>query len=149
MAIQSYKLGPGTLLLGSAPNDISAQVTNCRVEVTENVSTSDAVPVLSGEELAAEDDVTFSYALSGNVLQALEAGGVVDWTWENAGQVVDFVFVPRNDVDRAVGGQCTIVPVTIGGDVKTRPQSDFTFRCAGTPIFGPYDPVTDIVTEDV
>lgn len=149
MAIQSYKLGPGTLLLGSAPLDISAQVTSCQVAATENVSTTEAVDVLSGLQLAAEEDVTFSYVISGNLLQALEAGGVVDWTWENAGQVVDFVFVPRNDVDRAVGGQCTIVPVTIGGDVKTRPQSDFSFRCSGTPVFGVYDPVTDIVTEDV
>ena len=68
MTIQSYKQGPGSLTFGVA-QDASAQITNCRVEASENVKSTDAIPVLSGEELPRQDVVTLDWKLSGTVIQ--------------------------------------------------------------------------------
>lgn len=137
MPIVSHKLGPGTLELGSGPLDVSIQVTSCKVTPSENVDTSDPVPVLSGDELAADEDVTFTYVLEGSFLQDLVAAGVVDWSWTNAGTEQAFVFVPNTAAGRQVSGTLKPVPLTIGGDeVKARMGSDFTWRIVGTPTFG-------------
>jgi hypothetical protein len=152
--VNSYKMTAGTLVLGATPLDISAQVTKCVITVAENVTTTDAVPVLSGAELAAEDDVTFTATLEATLLQDLAAAGVVEYAWNNAGTWVDFVFSPADDTDRGVAGQVRVVPIAIGGDVKTRPTSDLTWACRGDadtplPTFGVFDPVDAEVTEDV
>ena len=60
--VNSYKMGPGTLTLGSSPLDVSAQVTSCKVAASENVSSEDAIPVLSGDEIPGEEDVTLEWA---------------------------------------------------------------------------------------
>ena len=93
MPIKSYKL-KGSLTLGTTPLDVSCQVTSVSVNPTENVDTEDAIHVLCGEVLPASDTVDYSYTLSGTVLQDLSTGGVVDYTWDNAGQEVPFEFVP-------------------------------------------------------
>lgn len=137
MAVQSYKMGPGTLTLGTAgAEDVSAQVTNARVEPAEEVTTTDAIPVLSGEEIPAEDDVTHAFTLAGTFLQDITLGGVIDYTWTNAGDTVDFVFIPNTTAARQVSGQCRLVPLTVGGDVKSRPTTDFSWKVIGTPTFG-------------
>lgn len=133
--IKSYKMGDGTFKLGTAgAQDASCQVTNLRVECSENVSTQEAVPVLCGEELPAEDDVTLSWQVAGNVVQDIAATDLVAYTWTNASQTVDFEFVPSTAEARKVTGQLRLVPLTLGGDVKSRPQSDFTWQIIGTPV---------------
>lgn len=137
MPIQSDVLGPGLLSLGSGPLDVSAQLTSCRVNVSENVTSGDAVKVLSGEELEADESVDFTFALEGNLLQDLQALGVVDWSWTNKGTEQPFTFVPNNTRARQVSGVLKPVPLSIGGDeVERRMASDFTWRIVGTPIFG-------------
>lgn len=143
MAIRSYKLGPGVLTLDpGADFDCSAQVTNCRVEWSENVSSEDAIPVLSGEEIAAEESAEYTAKLAGTMLQDLELAGVVAFTWDNAGIEVPFTFQPRSDVDRAVTGTVRIAPLNLGGDVSktARPTSDFSWSCVGLPDFGDATP---------
>lgn len=156
MPIQTYELGPGKLILDDGAFDVSGQVRNCRIDPTETVNTREAIPVLSGEEIAKSEQAEFSFVLAGTMLQSLVADGVVDWSWANAGQPKTFVFVPNNTVDRAVAGTCYPVPLTLGGDVfgtqapvNDPPAADFSWRCQGTPIFGVYDPVTGEVEEDV
>lgn len=146
MAIKTVHLGPGTLKLGSGPLAVAGQITNCRVEVAENVTTGTAIPVLSGEELAASERIDFAYTLAGNLLQDLDAGGVVDWSWQNKGTEQPFEFVPSTAAGRQVSGITFPVPITIGGDVTgtaAKPgdpaRSDFSWRCKGgddEPIFG-------------
>lgn len=158
MAIQTYTLGPGKLLLGPDPEfDVSGQVRNCRVEPSESVTTREAIGVLSGEELPKVDSAEFSYVLAGTMLQSLVADGVIDWSWEKAGTEQQAIFVPNNAALRAVKGTIVVVPLTIGGDVAAPsvaatadpPATDFSWRFKGTPIFGVYNPVGDVVTEDV
>lgn len=149
MTIKSYKMTEGTLLLGTAPLDISGQVTKCLVNPKENVEAGDTFDVLSGEQLIDDDDITFEFTIEFTLLQDLAAAGVIDWSWDNQGTLKPFVFVPKNSTNRAVSGNAYVVPIAIGGDVKSRPTSDATWRVKGTPVFGVYDPVEEEVTEDV
>ncbi len=135
--IQSYKMNDGTLTLGDAPLDISCQLTNAQVNPTENVDTEDAVPVLCGDTLPSTSSADYSFTLSGTVLQDLNTAGVVDYTWQNMGQTVSFIFTPNNPLDATVTGNVRIVPLMIGGDVPTRPTSDFEWVIDGIPVFTP------------
>lgn len=129
--VNSYKMGPGTLTLGSSPLDVSAQVTSCKVAASENVSSEDAIPVLSGDEIPGEEDVTLEWAISGTFVQDLALAGVVAYTWTNASDWVAFHFVPNTTGDRAISGECRLIPLDAGGDVKSRPTSDFEWRARG------------------
>lgn len=129
MAINSYKLDDGTLKLGVAGvMDISCQVTSAVAAASENVKTSDAVAVLCGDELAEEDEVTLTWTLSFNVVQDLAAAGVIAWSYTNAGTEQLFEFIPTTAGARKVTGTVRVVPISIGGDVRTRPQADNTWQ---------------------
>ena len=136
MPIKAYKLNNGTLTLGTTPLDVSCQLTSVSVNPTENVETEEAINVLCGEQLPASDTVSYSYTLSGTGLQDLEAGGFVDYTWTNAGDEVPFVFIPDEALARSVTGVVRIIPLSIGGEVPTRPTSDFEWVVIGIPVFG-------------
>lgn len=129
--VNSYKMGPGTLKIGAGPLDVSAQVTACKVAASENVDESDEIPVLSGDEIPAEEDVTLSWAISGTFVQDLALAGVVAYTWDHASEWVTFTFVPNTAADREITGQCRLIPLDAGGDVKSRPTSDFEWAARG------------------
>jgi len=134
MPIQSHTLGPGLLVLGDGPLDVSAQLTACEVVPAEEVTSTDAISVLSGERLEGDEEVTFRYTLEGTFLQDLALAGVVSWSWANAGTPQAFRFVPDNAAARQVEGIVKPVPLRIGGDeVGARMTSDFTWRIVGTP----------------
>lgn len=146
MPIESYKLGPGTLTLDDgSPFDLSLQVTGCKIVPSENVQTADAVKVLGVDvatgrpaELAAEDSASYTYAISGQVLQDISATGIVQWTWDNEGATVDFTFVPSTAEAVQATGQCRVVPLQFGGDeVDRRPTADFEWKCPAKPVLGP------------
>ena len=146
MAIQSYRLGPGTLTLGTGPLAVSGQITNCRVEAAEVVTPGTAIAVLTGEELAASDKIEHNWTLAGTLLQDLLDAGVVDWSWTNKGTPQPFEFVPNTPLGRGVTGTTFPIPITIGGAVTGTPDkpgdpatSDFSWRCQNgvdEPVFG-------------
>lgn len=137
MAIKKYTVGDGTLTIGAAPLDISAQVTSMRIEWTENVTTADVIPVLSGEETGGEEEATYTAALAGNVVQDIDAAGFVEYSWTNKGTEVPFVFVPNTAKGRQVTGTVRVSPVTLGGDVRDKtPRSDISWSCIGDPVLG-------------
>lgn len=131
MAIKSTVLGPGTLTIGEEGSEeqFAAQLTNIRL--VPNVTTSDPIPVLSGEELDGDD--TEIWEMSGTLLQSFDADSLVDWALANKGEKLPFVFVPNTVADRQYTGIVKVQPVTIGGDVKKRNTSDFTWRMTGAP----------------
>lgn len=132
MTIRNYKLGPGTLTLNpGAAFEMNTQLSNARIEWSESVSSEDAVDVLSGEQLAGDEDATYTAKLAGNALQDLEATGLLAFTWEHMGEEIPFVFVPRTDVGAEVTGTVRVAPLNLGGDVKSRPTSDFSWSCTG------------------
>jgi hypothetical protein len=140
MPIKSYKVGPGVLTLGATPLDVSCQMTSCTITPTENVTTEDAVHVLCGDTLPASDTVDYTYVLDGTLLQDLSTGGVIDYTWTNAGDEVPFSYIPNSDEDAEVAGTVRVIPLAVGGDVTTRPTSDLGWAIIGTPTFTPATP---------
>lgn len=127
MTINSYKVGAGTLTLGSGDLAVAAQCLSAAVIPSEAVKTSDPIPVLSGEELAGSSSSTISARFKGKFLQDGGAAGVVAFSYANAGDIVEFAYVPNTGESAAVAGFVRVVPLQIGGDVsKTdRAQSDF------------------------
>ena len=140
MAVETHKLGPGSLTLGSGAAQFAQQLRQFEVTPTENVTTEDDIEVLSGETVTGEDTVTHEATVSGKILQDLGAAGFVAYTWENNGQVVPFTFKPKTGLSAAVTGTVRILAVKIGGEVKTRMESDFSWSCTGFPTFTPHAP---------
>lgn len=140
MPIQTYKMGPGSLILGALADllDVSCQMVNARVEPVEEVTSTDPIDVLCGETLAAEESATYKFRLKGTLLQDLAAAGVCAWTWEHAGEEHAVTLVPNTTAAREVTGIVRVAPIVIGGDVSktARPQSDIDWAFVGTPTFG-------------
>lgn len=136
MPIVAHDLGPGTLILGSGPLDVTLQVTSCKVTTSENVQEFDDIKVLNHDTLDGGEDVTFSHVLTGTFLQDLVAGGVVAWSWTNAGTEQAFTFVPNTAAARQVQGVLKPVHLDIGGDeMAKKMDTPFTWRIVGTPDF--------------
>lgn len=137
MPVNSYKVGPGVLTFGAGPVAFESQVRSAVVQVSENVKTQEAIPMLSGEELAEEETATYKYALAVTFQQDLEANGVVDYTWDNEGTTVVFSYEPNTADGATITGSCRIVPINVGGVADERPSSDVVFACIGKPVFTP------------
>lgn len=134
MPVLTEKLGPGLLTLGAGPLAVQQQLTGCKLVPTENVTTEDAVKVLSGEEIPEETSETFSWTLQGTVLQSLLAAGVVAWSWANKGTEQAFTFEP-NAGGASFEGTLKPVPLQVGGDeVDKRMTASFTWRLVGDPV---------------
>lgn len=140
MAIQTYKMGPGSLILGAGGDllDVSCQMTNARVEPAENVTSTDPIDVLCGETLDGDESATYTFRLKGTLLQDLAAAGVCAWTWEHAGEQHPVTLVPNTGSGREVTGVVRVAPIVIGGEVSktARPTSDIDWAFIGTPAFG-------------
>lgn len=129
-------LGPGTLVFGTIAVDeldLSCQVTACKV--TFDSDKEDDLPTLCGGVITGEKIYTSKLEFS--AAQDIEADGLIDWTWTNAGREVPFKFMPRNDEVAAVAGKVTVDPVEFGGDVKKRNISDAEWDIVGMPTFTP------------
>lgn len=140
MPVNSYKVGPGVLTFTIAPAagvPFSAQVRSCKVTPSESVKTQEAVPMLSGDELAEEETASYKYVLAVSFQQDLSANGVIDWTWDHEGDQATFDYTPNSEDGASIDGVCRIVPIEVGGDADTRPASDVTFACIGKPTFTP------------
>jgi len=134
MTIKSFTTGPGSLVFGAPgdPLEMAAQITKC--SVVPSADAEDDIPVLSGEVLPGER--TYTFVLSGEFLQDLDEAGITTWTYENAGQVVPFVYIPNSAKGRHISGSVVVDPTTVGGDVKAKATSEFEFGCVGQPTIG-------------
>lgn len=133
MTVLTEKLGPGLLTLGTGPLAVAQQLTACKITWTENVTTEDAIKVVSGEEIPEETSETYTAQLEGEFLQSLVAAGVVAWSWTNKGTEQGFTFEP-NAGGASFEGTLKPVPLQVGGDeVDKRMLASFTWRCVGDP----------------
>lgn len=138
MAIKRYTIGPGTLTLGSGPLAVAAQVLSCTVEVSESVTRKEAKKVLSGEELPASEKATYTATLKAKLLQDLDLGGVVDWSWDNKGTTQDVTFTPNTADGGNIDGTVRPIPITVGGEVDDdSPESDISWAFVDFPVFTP------------
>ena len=74
--------------------------------------------------------------LTGTLVQDLTEAGMFDYTWTNKGDEVPFSFVPSTAAGREVTGVCRIAPLNMGGDVKKKNTTDFTWAIIGDPVLG-------------
>lgn len=137
--IKFYELGDGSLILGAA-EDVTAQVTECKIAASEAVTTVDAIPTLSNEEIPATSKAKVTRTLTGVFIQDIEEDGLVDWSEDHETTEQDFIFVPDNDGGRARKGVLYPVGLDFGGAVgDTSPTAAFTWRIKGTPVKGDWD----------
>lgn len=135
MAVKTLTMGPGTLTIGEVgtTQEFASQLTSCRF--TPTADKGDPINVLSGEQVAG--DRTESFTISGTLVQDFgDATGLTEFCWTNRGVQLPFVFMPNTAAGRQVSGDLVVEAVEIGGDVKTKPTSDFTFDVVGTPQIG-------------
>lgn len=137
MTVKSHKLGPGSLKLGTVGSEAEFNMALRSCQVVPETDDGETLPVLSGEEVDEGDDET--YALEGTVLQSYDVDSFLVWAHTFAGQVLPFRFVPDNDKMLSVVGEVKVRRVQIGGDVKERNESDFSFPGRN----GMYDLVTN------
>jgi hypothetical protein len=67
------------------------------------------------------------------VVQDLDTAGLVAWSWAHKGEDVPFTYTPSTAVGTAITGTVTVDPLSIGGDIGSKPTSDFTWTCVGFP----------------
>lgn len=136
MTTNSFNMGPGVFTIGTGPLAVQAQLTSLEVDWAETVQTTGEVLNLLDDTTldTTEETPTYRATVGGNVVQDLGASGFVAYTWAHKGEEVDFTFQPDTGVARKVTGVCVPVPVKLGGAAKTKPRSDFTFRCIGDPV---------------
>lgn len=130
-APNSYKLGPGSLIIGETgtPLEISCQITACTVEF--DVDADDDTPTLCGGTLAGDETETGT--MTGTIIQDLSDDGIIEYTWTNSGTVVPVVFIPNTEVGKQITGSVKLRRLNVGGDVKTSPTSDFEWPFVGLP----------------
>ncbi len=134
MPVAAQTMGPGTFSIGlvGTPLDLTAQVTSLRV--TPSAEAEDSLTTLSGETLAGER--TYSWVVSGTLIQDLTEAGMYDYTWDNAGDEVPFTFTPSTAAGRSITGTVIVDPLEVGGDVKKKNTVDFEWVVVGTPTLG-------------
>jgi hypothetical protein len=145
MPINSRKLGPGVLTLGTGAMAVESQLTKARLNISESVTQSgEKLKVLSGETKdGTSETIDYAFTLDGTFLQDDPGvASVVDWSWDNAGTEQPFVFVPNTAGMREVSGTLVPVHLSIGGDdiEETDMASDFTWRIKGEPTRGTVGP---------
>jgi len=135
--VDYYTVSPGTLTIGATTllTDFSSQVTSCKL--TPSVDNGDPINVLSGEQVPG--DRTESFTLDGTFLQDFGKAGSgtntskTEWLFTHRGQTMPFVFTPTTSRGRQITGNLVVEAVDIGGDVQTKPTSDFSFIVVGAP----------------
>lgn len=132
MPAKTYRMGPGTLVLGETGSSIEIDCQITSGTITWDVDAEDDVPLLCGED--DPGDETFTATLTGNLFQDISVDGIVPWSWDRKGESVPFEFVPSTAAGRRVVGSVKVRPIDLGGDAKTKPRSDFEWPCVGEPV---------------
>ena len=131
MPAKTYKLGPGSLILGETgtPLEISCQITAITLEFEADAE--DDVPTLCGDVVPGDE--TESGNMTGTMYQDLYVGGIGEYSWTHAGEVVPFAFEPNTELAASYTGEVKLRRLNIGGDVKTSPTTDFEWPLVGIP----------------
>ena len=137
MAVKSTKLGPGTLVVGTAPNtaDLSCQVSSATL--TPAKDKDDDTTMLCGDVKVGA--TTYTAQLVFTIDQDLEdPAGVVYFSWTHKGETMSFTFTPNTDAGGTVAGQVIVDPIAVGGDEGGKDMtSDTTWDCVGFPTLTP------------
>lgn len=133
MAVKYTKVGPGTLTVGEIGTsvDFSCQVTEC--VLTAEKDQEDNINTLCGDTLAG--DITYTWSLTGELVQDLSPEGVNKFCFENAGEEFPFSFSPSNASGPELSGVVILDPLDIGGAANTKATAEFEFSVVGKPVW--------------
>lgn len=129
------RVGPGKLTIGDAgaPTIFSGLITGAKL--TPSVERGDPIDFLDGS--ASSGDRSESWTLNGNMAQDFGAtDSRTEWLFTNRGTDQPFVYVPNAATGRNITGTLTVEAVEIGGEVKSKPISEFEFSLVGEPVLG-------------
>ena len=135
MAVNVLTVGPGTLTIGADANltNFESQCTSCKL--SPSVESEDPINVLSGEQVPG--DRTESFSLDGSFLQDFgSTGSVTEWLFTHRGEEHPFSFTPATSKGKKITGNLVVEAIDIGGDARTKPQSEFSFAVIGEPVIG-------------
>ena len=133
MAVKTLTVGPGKLQIGDSENitTFESQTRSCKL--VPNVDTDDPIDVLSGEQIAGDRSEAFT--LEGTFLQDFGATlSTTEWLFEHRGESHPFEYTPNNSAGKKITGTLQVEAIDIGGDVKTKAESDFEFQLLGAPV---------------
>lgn len=138
MAIKSVVVGKGTLTLAvkgttGTALDFSAQITSAKFQ--PDSSTGDSITVLSGETIPGKK--SFGGHLEIDFLQDFSTGGVVDFSYKNAGKEADFIYTPNATAKAKLSGTVIITPLDVGDDVEAIAKSSAKWGVPTLPTFTP------------
>jgi len=126
MAVKSHQLGPGQLSIGAVGSTQEFGTAVRSATLTPEADDGDVITVLTGDELADAGDETWT--LEGSVLQSYDKDSLILWCNQNTGKELDFTFIPRKGEALKATGKVLVRSIAMGGDVKTRNESDFEFK---------------------
>lgn len=133
MAVKYTKVGPGTLTVGEIGSevDFSCQVTSCTL--TADKDQEDNINTLCGDVVPG--DITYTWSLTGELVQDLSEDGVNKFTFENAGEQFPFTFEPNSASGPTLSGFLILDPLDIGGEANTKGTAEFEFSVVGKPVW--------------
>lgn len=135
MPFHDSRLGPGTLLLGTAPGvEYGFQVS--ALSLVPALSSTDGTPTLAVPAPAPESTTTWS--LDGSAINDFEAvTGLQRYAYEQDGATVDFVWTPNSEAGAptpaVLTGQLQLHAFPMGGNVGEQLVTDFSWPCVGKP----------------
>lgn len=131
MANTISKLGPGLLTFGATGTSKEFGGVTSEVTLEPEYDSDDSIPVLSGDEI--DGDETEKWTLKFTKFQDYSSESLDLWLFENAGEILDFTFVPDKDGVLQAKGKVKIRAGKIGGEVKKKNTSEIELAVIGTP----------------
>lgn len=125
------KLGPGFLTFGATGSNKEFGGLTSQVTLEPEYDSDDAIPVLSGDEI--DGDETEKWTLKFTKFQDYSAESLDLWLYQNAGEVLDFTFVPDKGGKLQAKGKVKIRAGAIGGEVKKKNTSELELPVIGRP----------------
>lgn len=125
------KLGPGLLTFGATGTSKEFGGVTSEVTLEPEYDSDDSIPVLSGDEI--DGDETEKWTLKFTKFQDYSSESLDLWLFENAGEILDFTFVPDKDGVLQAKGKVKIRAGKIGGEVKKKNTSEIELAVIGTP----------------
>lgn len=118
-------LGPGVLKSTDTTlaRDFSADVT--KVTLTPSNSSDDPVTFLDGSQ---EISTSTTWTLEATVMDDYTTNGINQWCLANSGKTIAMQYTPSKETGTmAYTFNATIMPIGIGGDVKTMNTQDLSW----------------------
>ncbi|WP_104087264.1 hypothetical protein [Arthrobacter sp. GMC3] len=136
MTTNVITMGPGKFTIGDTADltVFSGQVTS--IKLVPSVDKGDPIDVLDGGQ--APGDRKESFKLDGTLLQDFGATkSTTEYLFTKRGTEQPFLYIPNSSQGKQITGVLTVEAIDIGGDVKTKPTSDFSFDLIGVPVIAP------------